>query len=515
MAQYILTHLTPNPYLITVLLLLGCLVYKFNNESQVYEKFEYVRGGVFQRKEVHEIVHDGYHTISKRTKRPFVVNWWAKRYIIMPTHYLADLKTADWGHLSFFTNISDALFLHTTVGDLYTSHKSERMVDIVKRDINPRLPQLAPIMKQEVDSALEKTLGEFTGWKEVNTMALLSRVAHQTATRVLIGEELCNNESFIKLTTSFLESIFVTALIIVKLPLGPFRGFLASPLSLVHKWKLYRCKKILLPIVKRRIAERKGHKGNPADVLDGIEWTLARVPEGSLVDTPETITTELLHALWAGSSAPGGMMTEVIYQMLLGEEYQETMRTEAIEAFQKFGWGEKMINVLHCQDSFIREVNRLYPTGAITCSRTVVNRPFKFSDGLVLPVGARLGFPIKASQSDADNFKDPDKFDGFRFLQQGTAEGGTVENKRVWSAASMDINNLAWGYGNHICPGRFFAVREIKMVLTKLLLKYDIKWQNKNRVRPPPIHVEGQFIPNMKQTIFLKRRESVAVIDMI
>lgn len=60
----------------------------------------------------------------------------------MPARYLADLRTAEWSNLHFFRNISDALFLYKTVGDMYTSTVAERMVDVVKKGLNPRLRKL-------------------------------------------------------------------------------------------------------------------------------------------------------------------------------------------------------------------------------------------------------------------------------------------------------------------------------------------------------------------------------------
>lgn len=61
----------------------------------------------------------------------------------MPAKYLADLRSASWTNLHFFRNISDALFLDLSVGDLYTSHVAERMVNVVKLGLNPRLRRFA------------------------------------------------------------------------------------------------------------------------------------------------------------------------------------------------------------------------------------------------------------------------------------------------------------------------------------------------------------------------------------
>ncbi|MCJ1352273.1 MAG: hypothetical protein MMC33_002257 [Icmadophila ericetorum] len=381
------------------------------------------------------------------------------------------------------------------------------MVDVVKKGINPQLPQLTPILMDEINYAFQVELGNFTGWKEVTAMSFFGSVAHRTATRVMICAELCRDEKFIRLSMDFVMSIFVTALVIVKLPLGPLRGLLAWPLSLLHRWKLHRCHKILLPIVHKRMATRGVTAGKTIALpVDAIEWTLAFSKPDSPHNTPEMVTTELLHNLWAGSSAPGGLMTELVYQLLLEPKYLERLREEASNALKAHGWSEKALDSLYLQDSFIREVNRLYPTGSVTCSRTVLDTPFQFHDGLTLPIGSRFGFPIKALQSDPDNFDNPDTFDGFRFAKPSTSESSIDQNNRRWGAASMGTTNLAWGYGNHVCPGRFFAVREVKMVFTKLILEYDIKWSKRVTVRPKPVHIEGQFIPNMGQRISLRRR---------
>jgi aspirochlorine biosynthesis cytochrome P450 monooxygenase len=176
-------------------------------------------------------------------------------------------------------------------------------------------------------------------------MNFFGSIAHRTATRIMIAEELCRNEAFIRRSRSFVESIFFTALLIVKLPLGVGRNLLAIPLSFIHKRKLQHCVDQVLPIIKKRIQERSEKRNSIHAPLDGIEWTL-------------------LHGLWAGSSAPGALMTEMVYQVLFEPEYLEPLRKEAEAAVSIHGWSEKMLDELHLQDSFIREVNRLFPIGS-------------------------------------------------------------------------------------------------------------------------------------------------------
>ncbi|KAF2265001.1 cytochrome P450 [Lojkania enalia] len=493
--------------------ILAVIYYTSLPQDVVYKRFTRMGSTVFQWTPVHETVQNGYNKITKPSDVPFVVRWWAKDYLILPAKYMADIRTAGWEHLSFFRNINDALFLHTTVGDLYTSPEAERMVNVVKKGLNPRLPHMTDIMLAEINDAFEKQVAkskkDSTETLEVKAMDFFSQIVHQLATRIIIGPELCRNESFLNSTTALLNSIFVTALITIKLPLGPFRGMLAYLTTLPHKWKLQKCAKMLRPIVAARIERREkmGEKKTEEFTSDSIEWTLDLRGSSPEYDTVDYITEELLHNLWAASSAPGGLMTQVVYQLLHEPQYIEPLRNEAKRAVDEYGWSEKTLSKLHLQDSFIREVNRLFPTGSVTASRTVVGRPFQFSDGLTLPVGTRFGFPIKAIQCDASNFSDPLVFNGFRFAQDASSEQDMTESSRRWTATAMASTNLAWGYGNHTCPGRFITVRQTKLILTKLLLEYEMSWNRDSSLgRPAPVNIEGQFVPNLAQTIRLRRR---------
>lgn len=46
---------------------------------------------------------------------------------------------------------------------------------------------------------------------------------------------------------------------------------------------------------------------------------------------------------------------------------------------------------------------------------------------------------------------------------------------------SATAERLAFGFGKHACPGRFFAAQELKTMLAHVLLKYDIEFIGGNR----------------------------------
>ncbi|OAL00888.1 cytochrome P450 [Phaeosphaeriaceae sp. SRC1lsM3a] len=468
-----------------------------------YAKFQRCGSRFFNWDPVHKVIESGYHKITKRTGKPFVVRWWARDYLVMPPRYLNDVRGANSRHLNFFYSIGEAFHLHTSVGDLYSASSSQRMVDVVKKGLNPQLAHLTPILLDETGFSFEHLLGPTSEWREIKAMQFFGEVTHRAATRVLICSELCRDGDFIRHSMRFTQSIFVTALVIVNLPLGIFRNLFAWPISYVHRLHLQKCMKILRSHVRKAIHESE----SGSKKLNAIHWTIDLFPESADGSHHDRLLKELLHSLWAGSSAPGGMITEVVWQLLINDNAIDIVREEASDALRQHGWSEKMLNSLHLQDSFIRETNRLFPTGSMTCVRTVLEEPFRFSDGLTLPVGTRFGFPSQAIQHDHDSLQNPAEFDGFRFAKRNKDNSPEPDGEKQWAASSVDTSYLPFGYGNHVCPGRFFAIRLIKIVITKMILDFDIKWDRNTRDRPKPMNVEGQFVPNMQQKVYLRRRQ--------
>ena len=70
---------------------------------------------------------------------------------------------------------------------------------------------------------------------------------------------------------------------------------------------------------------------------------------------------------------------------------------------------------------------------------------------------------------DPELYPDPDTFDAHRFLRK--REAGDKSSQFVQSSPGYHV----FGGGRHICPGRFFASNELKLVMAHVLLKYDIR----------------------------------------
>jgi cytochrome P450 len=99
--------------------------------------------------------------------------------------------------------------------------------------------------------------------------------------------------------------------------------------------------------------------------------------------------------------------------------------------------------------------------------------------------------PAVCVNSDMDVFPDADKFDPLRFykLRQDARTAGSVEGGALSQFVSVSQSSLTFGYGRHACPGRFFAANEIKMILSNLLMCYEIKLEEGSAARYPNIEL--------------------------
>ena len=189
----------------------------------------------------------------------------------------------------------------------------------------------------------------------------MGKIMHRTSSRVLVGEEICRSDRFIETSMAFTFSIFINGVSMALLPMGPFRKQLSYLGSWVHRRHLRRVVEQLQPIVEKRMAERRQSKDALSQHKDAVQWTI----EVSQAYPPKennasTITMQVLHNLWAGSTAPGGLCTQMLFQMLFEPEYIPQLRDEISKAIDKYGWQEKAFQNMPLLDSFIREINRIY-----------------------------------------------------------------------------------------------------------------------------------------------------------
>jgi cytochrome P450 len=111
--------------------------------------------------------------------------------------------------------------------------------------------------------------------------------------------------------------------------------------------------------------------------------------------------------------------------------------------------------------------------------KRILNCPIDLSDGTHLPTGTIVAVPNEAVNHDPENYPDPERFDGYRFVKLREMKAGVTSQYHQFVTSNK--TSLNFGYGKHACPGRFFASAEIKMILAYLLISFDFKLEGGER----------------------------------
>lgn len=100
-------------------------------------------------------------------------------------------------------------------------------------------------------------------------------------------------------------------------------------------------------------------------------------------------------------------------------------------------------------------------------------KDFILSDGTLLPKGSNIEMAANSVNRDPAIYENPDQYDAFRFyrLRQALSQ----EDGAKYQYVASNKNSLNWGIGRHACPGRFFAADETKIIISKILQRYDLK----------------------------------------
>lgn len=128
--------------------------------------------------------------------------------------------------------------------------------------------------------------------------------------------------------------------------------------------------------------------------------------------------------------------------------------------------------------------------------------PIYLPDGkTLLPAGTILRAASTEMAHDPEFYKDPDLFDGDRFLDD------KIEPKsREHEFTGIEPGNVSWGTGRFTCPGRWYAATMLKLVLGKLLLEYEFEFPAGQTESPPYETVDTRVMPNQGQKLIFKRR---------
>lgn len=344
---------------------------------------------------------------------------------------------------------------------------------------------------------------------------------------------LGRNEDFIKNVVEFAQAVPTQGILlrVVPVSLRPLlTGIFLIPIRRYYK----KATKYLTPVVEKRMAdvEKKERDADfeyeePSDLL---QWNILNAwknPDRAIEWTTALISKRYMATSFAAVHTTALTSTNVLFDIVAADpKYNalETVREEVIRVYEEENrqWSKAGLAKLVRLDSCLRESLRLRFSGGIALGRTVMKKGgLTARNGTHLPQGAHVGILTYGIHFNPDNYEQCEIYDPFRYsrareeiaLKTKDKSIGETDRKELLRGQNLSVistseSYLPFGHGKTACPGRFFAIQEIKLMIAFLLLNYEFKPLAK---RPSNPWIKDMQIAHPTATITMRRIKNPTV----
>uniref|UniRef100_A0A6J0VKY8 7-alpha-hydroxycholest-4-en-3-one 12-alpha-hydroxylase n=1 Tax=Pogona vitticeps TaxID=103695 RepID=A0A6J0VKY8_9SAUR len=199
--------------------------------------------------------------------------------------------------------------------------------------------------------------------------------------------------------------------------------------------------------------------------------------------------------LWAAQGNTGPASFWLLAHLMANPEAMAEVRKEVEDVVRESGQevkpGGEGINITRemltktpVLDSTVKEVLRM-ASAPMLIRMVLEDMDIKMNNGKVyrLRKGDKVGlFPFSSAHMDPEIHPEPHVFKYDRFLGLNGTKKEFFKN-----GEKVKYSTMPWGAGTSICPGRFFAVNEIKLFAFLVLTHFDLELVNPEEKVPPII----------------------------
>ncbi|KAF8955284.1 cytochrome P450 [Flammula alnicola] len=455
--------------------------------SSYFEAMRFFRHG-------REMVQEGY---TKYYGTPFKVSMTGRYMVVISgPEMIEDIRRASEEQLSFGEAVAETFQIDYMLG-------KEIRVDpyhfaIIRSPMTRNLGIRFPEIKDEIITAFSELIPviDTKEWTSVPAMKTVMQIVCRSSNRLFVGLPLCRNPDYRKIHEQFTLDVFHGAETINMYPtfLRPIVGNLLTKVPMNIKKVVDH----IGPIIQERLDKEKQFGPDWQDPSnDLISWLLdvAEGPQRTIHD----LAIRILNTNFAAIHTTSNAFTHVLYDLAAYPEYVKPMREEIEAVIEAEGWTKVSMGKMRKVDSFIKESQRL-AIAVLSMNRKVL-KDFTFSNGVTVPAGTHVAVATYSTHVDETTYTNPDKFEGFRFAEMREAEGEGTKHQMV----SLSHDYVTFGTGRHACPGRFFAVNEIKAMLAHVLLTYDVKLPD-DGPRPENVWFQAGCSPDPTAQVMFRKR---------
>ncbi|KAF2970323.1 hypothetical protein GQX73_g3176 [Xylaria multiplex] len=387
---------------------------------------------------------------------------------------------------------------------------------VVRRDLTAHLDRLEADIWEEVGMALEVVWGKDSqSWREVNLDHTIRRVVARAANRVFVGDKLCRNDDYIENSIRYVTQVSAVGLLMNLFPswVKRFVGVIfTTPIRITYS----RCSKHLIPV----FSELTSMESSAYPCLFS-SWLVTNADKFSLSSperTPDYLSRRIMALNFAAIHTSTMTTCNLLLDVFSSVSSKSFLYEESLDSSSRWDkiCNRTRLNQMPRLDSALRESLRLWGVVAKAMSRKIIH-----PDGAILPTGQHLPQGVTVCISgwglhhDEAIYPQPFEFVHDRFMRtlidgQEKAKGEKGASTRSSTATAVEIDErfVTWGVGKHACPGRFFAVDVVKIILAHVLLEYEVEILDR---RAENMWIEYNVIPPHDATLRVKRRGVVSL----
>ncbi|KAK9416187.1 putative Ent-kaurene oxidase [Seiridium unicorne] len=381
----------------------------------------------------------------------------------------------------------------------------EFLIHLIRSDLTRGLNRINTRLAEETTKTVLEEFGPCEDWTSEIVYQKLLRIVAIVSGNIFLGPELCHRDEWISSAITYTVDLFTA---IGKLKqwkswTRPIGQYFIPELKSVHEHRR-KARAFLEPVIAERRKMMKEGKKLPDDML---QWMMYKTAEYKVSD--DDLSLIQLNLSLAAIHTTTVTTILALYDLVVRPDLVKELRTE-IKTVLDANDGVLSTHALFemkLLDSVMKESQRTNPGNLVRFVR-YVDKPVTLSDGTQLPAGSMIEAAHANIVQDPQLYSNPETFDAHRFMKLRSGEvvdPMDYKNKEQYQFVTVTKDFMAFGYGRHACPGRFFAANEIKLILARIFLEYDIKMPDGLTERYPNLVMGLDALPDPTKAIMFKR----------
>ncbi|KAI1845355.1 hypothetical protein JX266_008450 [Neoarthrinium moseri] len=448
-----------------------------------------------------EIYKNGYREFKNRAWR---VTGTDGDRIILPRHLIHETRHMPDSHFNL-TKAFEKVMVAKYTGIGGNQVHTDFLAHVVRGDLTRSLNRINYRLNEASAKTVLSELGSCEEWTPVVVYQKLLRIVAIISGNIFLGPDLCQSDDWINPAINYTVNVIgsMNKLKEWKPWLRPIGQHFITEIRTFNEQKK-KARTWLAPVIAARRQLMEDGEELPDDVL---QWMMNKGADFNISD--DELSLVQLNLSLAAIHTTTFTTTMILYDLAVRPELVQELRDEirTVLAANNDIFTTRALFQMKLLDSTMKESQRINPGNLVRFVR-YVNQPVTLSDGTHLSPGSMIEAPYGEIAADPELYTNPETFDAHRFvnLRNGlTTDPLLYKNKEQYQFVTTTKDFMHFGYGRHSCPGRFFAANEIKIVLARILLGYDIKMPDGVMERYPNIDVGLDSMPDSTKEIFLRR----------